>query len=225
MKKILVSNTLSAEEIYALSSFGEVFALPSHAALPSPISSHPDTLFALVAGKLFTYPDYSEGVAMLNSLGIPFQTVGVCAGKTYPDDAALNCFEINGTVFGRKKSLAKEITAAAKSVCDVKQGYAHCSTAVFDGGIISADGGICRAAEANGINCLKISPGGVVLDGYNCGFVGGACGQIGNNAVFFGDVTSHPDGEKIIGFAENAGLNVVCLSEGALHDRGGIIVL
>ena len=225
MKKILVSNTLSGEELKALSAFGKIIALPPHTALPSPINSHPDTLFANVGGTLFTYPDYTEGIKLLKAENIPFVTVSCRAGDVYPADAQLNCFEIGNVTFGRRSSLAKEITAAAKEICDVKQGYAHCSTAVFGGGIISADDGICRAAGEKNINLLKISSGSVILEGYNCGFIGGACGQIGNTAVFFGDTASHPDGERIKRFIEAMRLDVVCLSSGALHDRGGITVI
>lgn len=225
MKTILVSNQLSKEELKAISAFGKTVILPPLLTLPAPINSHPDTLLARVGGKLFAYSDYEEGIKMLKAAGIQVEKISSVAGGVYPDDAKLNCFEYCGVTFGRKKSLAEEIVSASQSICDVKQGYAHCATAVFDSGIITADEGIRRAAQKRGIRTLKISSEGVLLDGYNCGFIGGACGQIGNTVVFFGDVKTHPDGEKIVEFLSETGLDSVCLSDGALYDRGGIFVI
>ncbi|MBQ9510311.1 MAG: hypothetical protein IJR55_01210 [Clostridia bacterium] len=225
MKKLLVSSQLSKEEADALSHFGKIIRLPPLLSLPSPINSHPDTLIARVGEKLFTYADYTDGAEILKAEGINIEKISSSAGNVYPHDVKLNCFEYNGVLFGRKKSLAEEIISVSGSICDVKQGYAHCATAVFDGGVITADDGIWRAIQKHGINSLKISPDGVLLDGYNCGFIGGACGQIANTAVFFGDVKNHPDGKTIVEFLSGSGLDVVCLSFGKLYDRGGIIVI
>ena len=90
--------------------------------------------------------------------------------------------------------------------------------------IVTADKSIHRAAEARGIDALWISPGGVGIEKYDTGFIGGASSALckGKTAVF-GDIHSHPDGEKILSFARNRGEEIISLGEGALFDYGGIV--
>ena len=62
------------------------------------------------------------------------------------------------------------------------------------------------AAEKKGIDVLAVSPAGVRLDGYNCGFIGGATGADKENVYFCGNVDLHPDGERIKAFCEKHGI-------------------
>lgn len=225
MKYIFVSDTVTAEEREMLSAMGDVVVLPRLLSLPAPISSHPDTLFAHIGGRLFTFADYTAGAEMMKSRNINVQTVSSPAGDAYPLDAALNCFEAGGVTFGREKSLAKEIISASAEIEDVRQGYAHCASAVFPCGIISSDDGIIKAASRRGVNTLKIAAGNISLEGYGCGFIGGACAYIGGKAVFFGDLKTHPSGDKIKEFLFLGGIDAVSLSGGVLRDCGSALVI
>ena len=84
----------------------------------------------------------------------------------------------------------------------MNQGYAKCSTAVCDRGIITADETIYSACCENGINALKITQGNVKLSGYEYGFIGGASGIIDGKLTFFGDIRKHPDYLKIKEFCD-----------------------
>lgn len=227
MKYIFVSQTTLPYERRALERFGRVAVLPAHQSLPEPISSHPDTLFAVISGTIFTYGDYDA--SFLDELDIKCVKTEAAAGKTYPADAALNCFELSGALFCRKKSLSPQITGFAEQnglcIAGVNQGYAHCASAVLAGGLISSDSGIISQAQTLGIPSLEISRSGVSLDGYACGFIGGACAQIDNTAVFFGDPDSHPDSGMIKEFVSSRGLDVLPLSQGGLRDCGGILII
>ena len=223
MNLIFVSSSLPSEMRVRLEKLGAVYALPPHPSLPRQIASHPDTLFASVGGELFTYADYSGGISLLLSLGKELSVVSCRAGNVYPLDAQINCFEASGILFCRKKSTANELLAKAKSVADVNQGYTHCSSAVFGDSMITADRGIYSKARALGIDALLISPGNISLSGYGCGFIGGACGQVGNVVVFFGDPRLHPDGEKIVDFVTSKCFDVVPLGDGPLADHGSLL--
>lgn len=215
--------------IKKLSLFGTVVPLPCLPSLPLPISSHPDTLIAQIKDKLFVYNDYTEGNALLSSLGIKAEAVKQCAEKSYPLDASLNCFSLCGSLFCRKKSIAPEVLSFAEksglTAININQGYAKCSSLVFGNNIISADAKVISKAKEKGADTLLITPENIRLDGYGCGFIGGASGCIGNTLVFFGDPSLHPDGKEIKSFAERNGYIIMCLSDETLTDYGGLIIL
>ena len=73
-----------------------------------------------------------------------------------------------------------------------------------------------------GREVLFLTPGGIRLPGYNTGFIGGAGGYVSGNAVFFGDVRRHPDGERIGLALAQRGIVCHALSEDPLTDFGGI---
>ena len=160
----------------------------------------------------------------------------------YPDDVALNAAQLispslGDMLFCRRKSTAAEILSlySNEAVADVRQGSAHCSVcAVTERAIITTDDGIARRAELCGIDVLKISPGGIRLDGYDSGFIGGASARVGDTLCFFGDPKTHQDGEKIIKFVndhmsdctdeENA-LRRMATYPGTLRDYGSALYI
>ena len=106
----------------------------------------------------------------------------------------------------------------------VKQGYAKCSSMTVGDAVITADTGIYRAAISHGLDALLISPGGVGIEKYGTGFIGGASGALcrGKTAVF-GNILSHTDGEKMLAFANARGEEIISLGESELFDYGGIV--
>ncbi|MBQ8999245.1 MAG: hypothetical protein IJ086_11240, partial [Clostridium sp.] len=60
----------------------------------------------------------------------------------------------------------------------------------------------------------------------NYGFIGGCSGLISDDELaFFGDITSHPDYNKILEFVISKNKKLVCLSSEKLLDLGSIIPL
>ena len=106
----------------------------------------------------------------------------------------------------------------------IKQGYAKCSSMLLGDAVVTADTGIYRTAAAHGIDALLISQGGVEIEKYDTGFIGGASGALGKGkTAVFGDIRSHPDGKKILAFARAHGEEIISLGKGALFDYGGIV--
>lgn len=149
----------------------------------------------------------------------------------YPDDIALNCFYINRKLFCKEKYTAEHLLNYCQSnggeVVNVKQGYAKCSTAIVNkNAIITADASIAKAAENSGLEVLRIQSGGILLHGYDTGFIGGCCGLIsGKTLAFTGRLAGHPDAEKMRAFCESKGIAVVELTDTPLIDIGGILPL
>ncbi|MDD6799879.1 MAG: hypothetical protein PUE85_05620 [Firmicutes bacterium] len=205
-----------------------VIRLTSFRALPRPVSSHPDMLLYRKDGVFLTFQGYkAEAERLLSAFGARFEAIPEQGGSVYPLDIPLNALEIGDTVYANEKSLSESIKKDAKRVVNIRQGYARCSTAlVSPKAAITADKGIASALKADGVDVLEISPGGIRLDGYGYGFIGGCSGNLGNGLyAFCGDIEKHPDGRAIVGFCEKHGVNAVSLSDEPLCDCGGLLIL
>ena len=203
---------------------------------PSPdldkrVASHPDMLMLYSGEKLFVSRDYVDSMGdILRINGVENVKCDVKLKKEYPYDIAFNSFIARNTLFGYTKHTAKDLLEFADKqglcTCNVKQGYAKCSTVVLgDDGIITADKSIYEAYTRISDNALLISPDGVALDGYDRGFIGGASGVCNHEVFFCGDIGLHPDCKKIIDFCNSLGYTVTSLSDEPLYDVGTIIFI
>lgn len=228
MTYFLVNTHFPAEFASRLAPYGEVLRVPEFTALDFPVSTHPDMQAVRVCDKLFIHGENEALAALLESRGIPFTRVCARAGKLYPADVALNLFTVKNFLFANLNHASAEVLAFAESnglcTCHVKQGYAKCSAMLLCDAIVTADRSIYLAATLSGINALLVTPGGVGIEKYDTGFIGGASGTVakGKTAVF-GNILSHPDGERILAYAREKGEEIISLGEGALFDYGGIV--
>ncbi|MBQ9745550.1 MAG: hypothetical protein IJW21_01860, partial [Clostridia bacterium] len=191
---------------------------------------HPDMLAANVGGRLFIHAENTALAALLESRGVPFSLSSAPAGKKYPKDVALNLFTAGSFLFANTKHASREVLGFAAergfAPAHVPQGYAKCSAMLLGDAIVTADTSIYSAARARGLYALLICPGSVGIEKYDTGFIGGASGALaaGKTAVF-GNILSHPEGEKILAFARERGEEIISLGEGPLFDYGGIVRL
>ena len=147
----------------------------------------------------------------------------------YPEDIAFNA-ACTGKYFIHNLSYTDEkLLLAAKAMdmtlVNVRQGYTKCSTAVIDEtSLITYDKGIVKACgKYPELDVLEITPGHIVLDGYDTGFIGGTCGRIGDEIVFHGDLSSHPDFEPVKAFIEKRNLGIKWFPDFPLTDIGSIL--
>jgi hypothetical protein len=149
----------------------------------------------------------------------------------YPNDVRLNALILGNKAIVNQLTIGKEILdyiiAEKYQIISVKQGYARCSAAVVDeNSIITSDSGIARAAAQAGIDVLKITEGFIRLEGFQYGFIGGACGKISKNKIAFcGRFQEHPDYASIKRFLEAREIEPIVLADIPLTDIGGIISL
>lgn len=152
-------------------------------------------------------------------------------GCNYPDDIAYNIAVVGNKVIHNFKYtdnvIKKYISENNLTMIDVSQGYAKCNVCVVDeNSIITSDEGIYKKCVLYGMDVLKIRQGYIRLDGYDYGFIGGASVKINKNTLlFFGDVSKHPDYEKIKLFLLKKCINILCLKKDMLEDIGSVIVL
>ena len=209
----------------------EVIKTLRHPQLYEAVAYHPDMVICPVGdGKMVVepimYEYFKKALAPYSVVLLKGQTE---LSRNYPSNIAYNIATVGSKAFiysrYADKKVVKELKKRAVYLIDVKQGYTKCSTAVIDdSGIITSDLGIYAGALKNGIDSLLIEPGHIKLEGFDYGFIGGCCGNIGKSLlVFAGDPSFHPDWVAISNFLKKRGVTAVSLFEGPLMDVGTVI--
>lgn len=207
--------TAAAEEIREICAedteeLNDVIGLPPCRSLDAPVASHPDMLalpiFSGGRRRLYLFESYyNKNRGIFDSHGIIPQTVGREPDSKYPNDILLNFLIYENHIIGRTDMMPDELKKLGLSEIYAKQGYARCSVCLLDGGAITADAALADILSKLGADVLKITPGGIVLNGYGYGFIGGATLICGKHLFFFGNPLGHPDGGKMIDFAKSHG--------------------
>lgn len=147
----------------------------------------------------------------------------------YPDDCIFNCFYTNKYLICGKSvavEIERDALEAGLEVIKVNQGYCACSTIkLSDEAFISSDSGIVKALQITGHDVLSVENNGVLLNGYNNGFIGGCALSYEDKVLFTGNIENHKDYKDIKAFADNHGKTVISLAETVLYDYGGFIML
>ena len=199
--------------------------------LPEPVCDHADMqVFGFGEGRVLLDKKNSFLTKRLKAHGLKVEFCTKDTGNSYPDDVVLNCFIVKDILVCNKNTADEKIMMFADkclyNAIHVNQGYTKCSSAILgDGSIITADESIHEKTTGI-IDCLKISCGHIELPGYDYGFIGGCCGLIDKNKLFFtGDISAHPDYSKIERFCKKHNTQIVFIRDKPLRDIGGIITI
>lgn len=206
--------------------------VPDNPCVDARMAGHADLSLLHVGGaRLFAAP-YLRGSALegeLEQAGAELIYPDIEQRADYPHDAQLNICILGERYICGAKTAAKDIddylTNSRMSTIRYRQGYARCSVcAVGEGGIITADEGIYRAASEAGIDALKITPGYFELSGFDYGFIGGSCFKIAEDKLAFtGRIDMHPDKQKILDFLQKHGVQALFLTDLRAFDIGSAI--
>ena len=201
--------------------------IPRCADLPSPVDHHPDMLFFNPPCEKITVMQeryYTVNLRFFSQFGTSKTVLDrVELGSEYPRDIAFDAIGIRETLYCLEAYTSEEVKQRFSRIVNIKQGYAACSTLIPRGGIaITADKGIERALAADGMTVCRISPDGILLPGYGCGFIGGASAVVNGTTVFFGSLSDHPDGERIAEIYRVNGLGMIDFPGLPLTDYGSI---
>ena len=232
MKTVIVDYRIDAKCEESLTSRGfDVIKLPPCRVLQSPVSAHPDMLIFIFGNRLFCHERYySEAKAAVDAVvsagGFELILSDERWESEYPHDVLFNAAIVGDKLICSKKNVSRLIADLydEENVINTKQGYAKCSTCtVGERGIISSDPSVARSADGAGIDVLLLNGNHTRLEGYDTGFIGGASGDDGENVYFCGDLSKHPEGERIADFCLAHGRRAVSLSDGELYDYGSLI--
>ncbi len=234
MRYVITDNRIDkkCEEGLLKRSF-EIIRMPSLSSLQAPVSAHPDMLLFVGKGKLICHKDYfsiaEEQIKMIAEIsGCEILLSDEKIGGKYPSDILFNAALVGDKLICKRSAVSKFVLElySDNDVIDVKQGYAKCSICtVGDNAIITADKSIAKAARENRIDVLEIDNSHTRLEGYDCGFIGGASGDDGENIYFCGSIDLHPESERIKEFCKAHGRGVGSLSDEALYDYGTLMFI
>ncbi len=235
MNHVVASSLLPKKCASTLTEAGfSIIYLPPWELLQKGVSGHPDMLFfpfrdTYVCSKSY-YELAKDSFSLINKLGYTPILTDEMPSPEYPNDVLFNCLHLGNSIYGLRKATSKRIIelAGAHSLdfVNVRQGYTKCSVfKLSDNAIITSDASIAKAAKARGVDVLVICEGGIRLDGYGFGFIGGTGGVCGDNAYFCGDLYLHPDSKAIVNFCEKHKKRCICLSEDILFDIGSLFFI
>ncbi len=220
----------------SLKNFGfEIIKLPPFSRLPSPVSSHPDMLMCIVGNKIVTHKEYfEENRRIFDLISSASKKEIITSDDTvrdsYPSDISLDALLIGNFFFSLTEHTSRALIDEAKRIgyntLNVNQGYAKCSVCpVSEGAAITSDPSLAEAMEKQTIDVLRISSGGIKLEPYDYGFIGGASGYDNERVYFCGSIEQHPDANSIIEFFQKHGKVPISLSNEPLVDVGTIFIL
>ncbi len=212
------------------SAVGEDAALQPSACTDPRLSGHADLRMTLIDGVLAVSPGDYAFVRSILGLAVRVVRGSADPSNVYPYDIPYNALCAGGRLFCLAAHTDPEVLRVAqalgKKIVDVRQGYAKCSgIPVGSNGLITSDAGIARAARQEGLDVLSVSNEGVALDGYDTGFIGGAGVCFGDRILFTGDLSVHPDFERICAFCRRFGVGIEYIKGMKLYDYGSPIAL
>lgn len=231
MKTLLVDFRISKKSCKTLENMGYcVLKTLKEPNLAEPVCGHPDMILCKLKDRDFVCKSTFSG--LFKSI----DNFNFIMGKSelkdkYPYDIAYNCALVGNSLFCNEKYADEAILEYCKNngikIINTKQGYAKCSICIVsDNSIITADKNIYRQATKNGIDALLVENKGIVLDGYNEGFIGGATGLIEKDLLCVnGNLELHKYFEKIKSFCNKYGVRILSLSDEPITDIGTVIRL
>lgn len=218
-----------SDELWKLTGI-KIYPLKPYSKLDLPVSSHADMLLCVIESNVFCYEDYyKENIDAFESVrkqGYKINFVSSKCQPKYPNDVSLNVLVVGKKILCNVNHTAKEIIDFAKKlnyeIINVKQGYSACSTAVLDENtIITSDIGIAKELKNRSVNVYIINNQQIVLDGYSCGFIGGASCTIDDKLIVFGEIENFVDKSIINAAAEKSKKKLICLPKDKIFDFGG----
>ena len=229
MKLIIIDHRMPAEAKEKLSSYGRLLELSTTGITYDAISGHPDIFFCQAGEALFAAPNTPGNIlAELDETGISLITGEEPVGDKYPETARYNAVVTDKHIIHNFRYTDLSIVNSLEnhSLVHVNQGYCRCNLLPLkDDHFITSDEGIYKVLLRHGLDALLVSTEGIMLEGQNHGFFGGACGILEDQVFIAGSLDHYIDGEKVSEYLDKLGYRIVPLFNGTLMDCGSIMTL
>lgn len=195
------------------------------------ISDHCDIYLCKIGNELVVAPVQLPLIRKeLLGCGVRIYQGADRVGFRYPANIRYNAAQVGHNLIHNTNHTDPAILNIARELglklIHVRQGYTKCNLVIVDDhSVITSDMGLAAALAKHGIDILPVSQGHVKLRGMPYGFLGGASGRVGYEVIFNGNLSAHPDFEKIESFIRDRGLRATWFEEYPLEDIGSIIQL
>ncbi len=198
-------------------------------AVAPPLWYHADMqLCALSDGKYISSPecwDYYKNIVEKDNI-LRGNTYLSC---NYPADIAYNILVSKSCAIGNFKYTDPLLleNLKGKKLINISQGYAGCTICqISDFGYITSDRGVHKALVSEGLDVLLINHGGIILKGYDCGFIGGSSVMLSRDILAVnGNAEALPDYDNIRSFCLNYGVSLLSLSNKPVADIGSFVII
>lgn len=228
---IIADNRLPEPAIRNLSSIGEFIGFSTTGITYDSISGHPDIFICQTPTGLILAPNLPEYYLLrLKQAGIHLVQGKLPIGSRYPETARYNAVLTDKFLMHNPSCSDQSLLDYAGShrlaILGHQQGYTRCNlVSLGDDSFLTSDKGIERCLLKNNLDVHFISPHGIILPGFDHGFLGGCCGMTGKSLVITGSLAHHPQGEAIRNIVQSKHLDIVELSDGPLFDCGGLFFI
>jgi len=224
---IIADNRIPEQAKVALENYGEVLYLESHGITYPAIAGHPDIFLCQVNEQLVLAPNMPKvSWERLSKTSVSYVNGKLPIGKKYPQTAPYNAVVSDKFIIHNQNvtdSKIKELTVG-KEFIHVNQAYTRCNLIPLENNrFITSDNGIEKTFLRHGFEVLFVNPNGIILSGFNNGFIGGTCGIFEDKIVFIGNLNHLPEGNKIQKFVSD--YEIIELYNGPLYDGGSLIFI
>ncbi|HDO28010.1 MAG TPA: hypothetical protein ENH02_07830 [Bacteroidetes bacterium] len=222
---IIADKKIPDEALYRLKPYEKIILIETKDITYSAISGHPDIFFCqaddvLIISSNLPVPVIDE----LKTEQIRFVFAENKTGNTYPATAGLNAGVTPDFIIHNENytdPVLKRL-CSAKQFVHVNQGYTRCNLIPLKNNrFITSDKGIEKALKKHNLEVLYVDPKGILLPGFDHGFIGGTCGVFDDNIFFTGSLNRFPEGEKVRDFLDDH--NIIEVYDGPLFDGGSLI--
>ncbi len=193
------------------------------------LSGHPDIFFCQYGSFLAVAPNLPEKyIDLLTQYRVSFKKGKHPVGKNYPETAYYNAV-ISKQYFIHNPRLSDPVFRRffqEKKTIAVKQGYVRCNTLPLKNNVyLTSDKGILKALQKVHAEVHYFSPKGILLEGFDHGFLGGCLGILENTVFITGNLVRYAEGKRLYALLKGLNYRVEELYNGPLIDGGGIFFL
>ena len=225
MTYVLVAENFPEKAVEKLKKYGKVIRAKANTRVLRGLDTHPDILVhPLPNGDIIVDRDNFEYYREIFKDRKIISSHSSLAAK-YPRDIHLNAFAFKNIFIHNLKYTDQVILDYYKKsgydLVNIKQGYAKCSCLVTHDFVITSDGGIYKSLK-DLIPIYKIDHGGIKLQNFNYGFIGGASGVLDKKIFFTGDFSQHSSHEEILKIINKYDYEIEILSKDPIEDFGSI---
>ncbi|WP_058486664.1 DUF6873 family GME fold protein [Defluviitalea phaphyphila] len=226
---IFISQNASDNIKNTLNKVGKIIEIRPINVVYESINHHPDIFLFKGDKKIYIAKEQYECIKYeLEDNTLQIEVLENQLGYNYPNTVAFNAVNLGKYFIHNLKYtspiILEDMKKLNKKLIHVKQGYTRCSALpIDDNSIITSDVGIAKTVFKYKIDVCLIKPGFILLPGQKYGFIGGCGGRIKNKIYFSGDITRHPDYEKMKRFIQQRDLEIIYDTSTNLIDIGSIL--